>query len=93
MLISLDAVVVNIIYNGIEEWIPSIGNVALENGWVCHLLLLLLLLLLSLLVLLLLLYYYYYYYYYIIIIIIKIYSSEGNKLKYFHEIIILGLIP
>ena len=35
-------------------------------------------------------YYYYYYYYYIII---KIYSPEGNKLKYFHEIIILGLIP
>ena len=46
MLISLDAVVVSILHNGIEEYMPSIGNVRLENGWVCHLLLLLLLLLL-----------------------------------------------
>ena len=40
-------------------------------------------------------YYYYYccYYYNYYHIIIKIYSSEGNKLKYFHEILILGLIP
>ncbi|CAH3021194.1 unnamed protein product [Porites evermanni] len=27
-----DAVIVSILYNGIEEWIPSIGNVRLENG-------------------------------------------------------------
>ena len=46
MLKSSDAVVVSILYNGIEGWIPSNGNVRLENGWVCHLLLLLLLLLL-----------------------------------------------
>ena len=36
MLISLDAVVVSILYNGIEEWIPSIGNVRLENGYVIY---------------------------------------------------------
>ena len=32
MLISLDVVVVSILYNGIEEYMPSIGNVRLENG-------------------------------------------------------------
>ena len=56
MLISLDVVVVSILYNGIEEYMPSIGNVRLENGWVCHLLLLLLFVIIIIIIILLLRY-------------------------------------